>query len=483
VHVSRLRSSLGMQEFNTYPPRSATTSHAVALMVTILCTVSACTGGERTNSRSGQRVPASSVRPASYDEFGFGLLRQLTASAPGRNAIVSPVSAGLALALALDGASGSTRDSLAAVLGFAGLTPAKVADRNAALIAELRSAPEVTLTVSNALWGRSDVRFDASFLRSAHDDYGADIASLDLHTPEAVARINTWVDSATRGKISQVLTEPLPDNTALLLTNAVYFKGSWATRFDAVATKPRPFHLGDGSIAMRPLMALTGNLAYASGDGFELLRLPYRGRRLVMDILLPDSGRTVDEVMAHLTAGKFGSVIARAAPRPVALALPRVTLQCSADLSRDVSALGAANAFDRDRAEFGRMLEPSGAVGGTRTDASRRVWLDRVLQRTVVEVNEEGTVAAAATAVESAVDSMPPPPTPFVVDRPFLFAIRDDATAALLFVGVVDDPAGACSDLGVRPYSVPGCCPYGRTRHGISFSRRRRSNAVLHLRR
>jgi serine protease inhibitor len=305
VHVSRLRSSLGMQEFNTYPPRSATTSHAVALMVTILCTVSACTGGERTNSRSGQRVPASSVRPASYDEFGFGLLRQLTASAPGRNAIVSPVSAGLALALALDGASGSTRDSLAAVLGFAGLTPAKVTDRNAALIAELRSAPEVTLTVSNALWGRNDVRFDASFLRSAHDDYGADIASLDLRRPEAIARINMWADSATRGKISRVLTDPLPENTALVLTNAVYFKGSWATRFDAAATQPRPFHLGDGSMTMRPLMALAGNFAYASSDGFKFLRLPYRGGRLVMDIMLPDSGRTVDEVMARPMAGQF----------------------------------------------------------------------------------------------------------------------------------------------------------------------------------
>jgi serine protease inhibitor len=296
-----------MQKLNTYPPRPARTSCAVALIVTMLCATSACAGaGEKTRSGASQRMAgSSSARPASYDEFGFGLLRQLTASAPGRNAIVSPVSAGLALALALDGASGSTRDSLAAVLGFAGLTPAKVTDRNAALIAELRSAPEVTLTVSNALWGRNDVRFDASFLRSAHDDYGADIASLDLRRPEAIARINMWADSATRGKISRVLTDPLPENTALVLTNAVYFKGSWATRFDAAATQPRPFHLGDGSMTMRPLMALAGNFAYASSDGFKFLRLPYRGGRLVMDIMLPDSGRTVDEVMARPMAGQF----------------------------------------------------------------------------------------------------------------------------------------------------------------------------------
>jgi serine protease inhibitor len=117
-------------------------------------------------------------------------------------------------------------------------------------------------------------------------------------------------------------------------------------------------------------------------------------------------------------------------------------LQCSADLGRDIKALGATNAFDRKRADFSRMLASDGVSG----DARAHVWLERVVQRTVVEVNEEGTVASAATAVETAIDSTPPPPIPFVADHPFLFAIRDDATGSLLFVGVVVDPAGTCSD-------------------------------------
>jgi serine protease inhibitor len=114
----------------------------------------------------------------------------------------------------------------------------------AEVITPLRGAPDVRLTVANALWGRKDVRLEASFLRSAHDNYDADVASLDLSTPEAITRINAWVDSATHGKISDVLSDPLPDNAALVLTNAVYFKGRWATRFDAATTRPRPFHLG-----------------------------------------------------------------------------------------------------------------------------------------------------------------------------------------------------------------------------------------------
>jgi len=261
---------------------------------------------------------------------------------------------------------------------------------------------------------------------------------MDLTTPGAAAAMNAWVARATAGKIKEITSDPFPVGTALVLANAVYFKGDWRSAFRTAATASRPFHLVNGGVAPRALMQQTGDFQYAAGGGLRLLRLPYRGERLAMYVVLPDSGRSLDDVTTHLDGNRFRETLTSAVSRQVALTLPRMNLSCSEDLGATVASLGAHDAFDRDRASFGRMLATSTSARGT-----RHVWIDRITQRATVDVNEQGTVAAAATAVEVDVDSAVTP-IPFVVDRPFLFLIRDDATGSLLFVGRVNDPAGAC---------------------------------------
>ncbi len=391
------------------------------------------------DARSATRPTAKpSTAPAPFDELAFALLRQLTLAAPERGAVVSPLSAGLALSVALEGAAGSTRDSLAAVLAAADDAPGDGARRNAALIASMKRTQDVTLTFASALWTREGVSFSPDFLRSVREGYGVEVAALDLAAPAAVDRINAWAHAATAGRVPTILSATPPSDEVALITSAVYFKGRWASAFDATVTASRPFHLPGGSVVPRPLMEKRGDIGHARGESFGVVRLPYRGGRFAMYVVVPDSGRSPAEVLARLTAEHFRRVVASLELRPVALALPRFTLACAADLAPAVASLGAANAFDRARADFGRMLAPGGAA--------RRVWIGRAVQRSFVEVTEEGTEAAAVTAVEAWSDSAgtPSPPLPFVVDRPFLFALRDDRTGTLLFVGQVSDPAGQC---------------------------------------
>jgi serpin B len=422
------------------PPWSLARRRAAA---TVIClgAAAACRPLGDTPARAADlpaEAPAPDAPAATYDAFGFALLGRLAADAPGRNAVISPASAGLALAMALEGAAGDTHDSLAATLGLRGGDAGAVAAQNGALLRALRDAPEVSLAVANAMWGRADVRFDPAFLSRVRGGYGAEVAALDLSTPAALARINAWASAATRGKVPQLLAEPAAPDVALVLTNAVYFKGRWASAFAPEQTAERTFHLADGTTRARSMMAQEGDFGYAVGEGFRLARLPYRGGQFSLYVLLPDSGQSLATLTDRLTAARFRAAVAAAAPRPLALVLPRFTLACAADLRLPVAALGAGNAFDPDRADFRRLLAPSHA-------GMRRVWLSRALQRSVIEVNEEGTEAAAATAVETSVDSaVAVPPVPFTVDHPFVFAIRHDPTGALLFVGRVTDPAGDC---------------------------------------
>jgi serpin B len=424
---------------NVHRVRRRAAPALAALAITIACRGSEAAPPLAEGCPAGASSPAMPAATftgaAPFDALAFGLLARVD-SIPGRNVVVSPASAGLALSLALEGASGATRDSLAAVLGFAGADTGEVTRRNAALVDALRCAPEVTLAVANAVWTRADLSFEPAFADRLRGAYRADIAALDLTSPEAVDRINAWARDATAGRIPIVLAEPLDARTAAVLTNAVYFKGRWASEFDPTVTTPRPFHRADGSVAPRPLMTRSGDVAYAAGEGFRVVRLPYRGERLAMYVALPDSGLAPAAARAQVTLERFRSAAAAVAPRPVVLALPRFRAECTAELAPAVAALGAASAFDPARAEFGRMLAPR--------DAARRLWLDRVVQRTFVEVNEEGTEAAAVTAGVMVDSSAPAPPIAFVVDRPFLFAIRDDHTGAILFLGWIADPAGQC---------------------------------------
>jgi serine protease inhibitor len=362
--------------------------------------------------------------------FGFAIYDHVVAGAVSSNVFLSPTGAALALALATEGSGGSTRAALARTLGSDTLSPEEFTRKNAALVQSLASAEQVTLVVANAFWGDADVPFDKSFAARLAGDYHATVETVDLQSPDFPARANAWVSRQTAGKISTLVDAPLGGDATLFLANVVYFKGKWADAFEASQTTPAPFQLADGTSRPQPFMQRDGTYGYFADSAFRIARLPYRGNRLAMYVILPAKG--VDPITVHRpTATWFSGAVRRLAPTELAVALPRFVLRYKAQLNAPLSAMGAAPAFGPG-ANFTRLISA--------TFGSRRVYISKVVQQTYIEVNEEGTEAAAATSVEAGDTAAAPPPVPFVVDHPFVVVIRDDKTGALLFLGQVTNP-------------------------------------------
>jgi serpin B len=211
----------------------------------------------------------------------------------------------------------------------------------------------------------------------------------------------------------------------------VYFKGRWQDEFRSNATRPMPFHVPGGRTVQRPMMRRTGNYGYLRAEGFTGLRLPYRGGRFAMYVLLPDQGSSVAALRGRLTPTAWAEWMdGFGAAREVRVVMPKYRVNVESGLNRPLQALGMADAFSQTAANFRGMLASPGA------DA----YVSEAKQKVFIEVNEEGTEAAAVTGIEMRTTSAAPEPLSFVVDRPFILAIRDDQTGALLFIGQVNDP-------------------------------------------
>jgi serine protease inhibitor len=378
-------------------------------------------------------VPAEGqalVRSPDYAAFGLTLFHRLAEAKPTENLVVSPLSAGLALSMLANGATGETlagiQRTLATGMGLEGLNPA-----NAALADSLRTE-DVELSIANSLWARQGIPFLPAFLEQNRRFYGAEVASLNLSTPEAARRINEWASRSTSGRIPEMVDGPLDPEVILYLMNAVYFKGRWQDEFRANATRPRTFHAPGGDV-QRPMMERTGSYGYMAGEGFQGLRLPYRGGRFAMYVLLPDAAASVAELRGRMTAETWRGWMGEFRPREVHVVMPRYRMSLESRLNAPLQAMGMASAFDPARASFNAMLNAEFL-------ARQNAYVSEAKQKVFIEVNEEGTEAAAVTGVEVRATSAPAPPMEFVVDRPFILAIRDDQTGALLFIGQVNDP-------------------------------------------
>jgi serine protease inhibitor len=378
---------------------------------------------------------ADTGRRAMYVGFSLRLFREVARQKPDSNIFLSPASAAWALAMTAGGAANGTWRDMARVLGVDAGAPDGLGPANGAELASLAKQSGVELHVANSIWASEGRPFLPEFLNGARRWYGAQVTSMRLHGPAAAARINGWVSEATKGKIASIVPDTLADTTAMVLVNAVYFHGRWQTTFDSARTRPRPFVTGDGSIVSRPRMANRARFPYLRDSGFQALRLPYRGGRLAMYVFLPDSGRGLSAFTTQLDSAHwvrwmhgFHDV------GDVDLELPKVRLEYGVSLADPLKGMGMRVAFDPLRADFSRML-PRAFLRDS------NAFISAVLQKAFVDVNELGTEAAAATAVEiGVVPTSVMPSIPFVVDRPFCVAIRDDRTGLILFLGQITDP-------------------------------------------
>jgi serpin B len=257
------------------------------------------------------------------------------------------------------------------------------------------------------------------------------VQSVQLSSPAGVATVNRWVNQSTRGKIPRLLGAPLDSSIGMLVTNAVYFKGRWLDPFTKASTRARGFTLSSGRRVEVPMMARTGTLGYRRAPGYQMVRLPYRAGRAAMYIVLPDSGLTVEELAGRLDGEGWPPSLTHSSAQRVHLVLPKFRAELSADLTQDTRALGRGLAFD-STADFT-------GIASRRT--AERMWIGGIIQKVFVEIDEEGTEAAAVTGVLIPVRKGEITPIPFVVDRPFLFVIRDEVSGADLFVGRIANPA------------------------------------------
>jgi serpin B len=364
--------------------------------------------------------------------FAFKLLKQLAKDQPGTNIFISPYSASTVLQMACNGAGGQTKTEMQQVLGTTGMTAEAVNAANKDCDRAINSlGTNVVLTTANAMWCRKGTLFKPTFLTCNQQYFGAIVDALDFDDPRSVGVINAWASEKTHGRINRIADGLINSETELLLANAVYFKGKWEDPFEVKNTKDRAFHLRAGRQKMMPMMEQARKFAYRRGSGYQAVRLPYEGCALAMYVFLPDAGSSPDKLIGIMSGDTWLRVTKPGfTDREGTVVLPKFKVEYGVELKEPLKALGMRAAFGK--ADFSGI-------------ADRGLFISAVRQRAFVEVNEEGTEAAAVTMmdIESSGPSTAPKPFQMIVDRPFLFLIEDQATRTILFMGVVYDPEAA----------------------------------------
>lgn len=402
-------------------------------------------GGEEVRSSlSREMSPATdgvAALTAGNRDFGFDLYHQLVAANDGKNVFISGHSVSIALAMAYAGAKGDTAAQMKTMLGFTGDDAATHVAFNALdLDLDKRGTEELApdeggdpfeLSVVNQAWGRVGFEFLETYLDLLALNYGAGMRLLDFVGDPDGSRvtINEWVEDETHERIVDLLPEgSISAATALVLTNVIYFKASWLKKFDKGDTVDDEFtRLDDTTVAVK-MMSKYDEARHGVGDGYEYLEVPYVGEKVAMALILPDAGR-FDEVEAALDGPAFGGMIEDAVASTGTLRLPRFTFGFDSALNDSLKALGMTNAFGAGSADFSGI---DGAPGN--------LFISLVQHKSFVAVDEDGTEAAAATAVVMDETSGPADTYDLTFDRPFLFAIIDRPTGAVLFLGRVLDP-------------------------------------------
>jgi serpin B len=388
--------------------------------------------------RAGASPTAEETAAVMGTAFPLALYSRLREQ-PG-NLALAPASIVTALAMAYGGARGETAREMREVLGFE-VTDDELHRMLGGVLGrwEELDRDEMELRVANRLFGEHTYEFRPEFLELTERFYGAPLEPCDFRDSweAARARINGWVAEQTRDRIEGLVPPGGVDReTRLVLVNAIYFMGRWETPFDEESTRPAPFRRGAGDPVDVPTMHREARFGYAELPELGILEMPYAGGELAMLFLLPGTVDGLDRLESQLTEERLSQWIEQTAPREVRVAIPRFRIDPPrpARLGSVLAGMGMPSAFDRRRADFTGIADPP--------DPADRLYIGEVFHKAFVEVREEGTEAAGATAVVMPrVTSAAPPSPEFRADHPFLFLIRDRRNGAILFLGRVVDPS------------------------------------------
>ncbi|MBN1163609.1 MAG: serpin family protein [Candidatus Krumholzibacteriota bacterium] len=378
-----------------------------------------------THTEASPQRAQGNVLCNSYNGFGFDLYSREVEQGKGKNTIVSPASVSLALAMTQNGAEGETYQAISGVLHLEEMRRIEFNETNRKLLLELEEMDEgVTLSIANSIWLHRQLAFDQIFIEQNKNNFRAEFFPLTT-----ADKINQWVETNTQGKIDKII-DNLRDDEIAVLINAIYFRGTWTREFDPGQTAEETFHLSGGASRTVPMMRRSGEFDYYE-EGFQAVRLPYGSGRMALYIFLPEKESGLEEFHRKLNLPNWNGWIQGFRSRRGFISLPRIKAEYQSNLSPSLIDLGMGIAFG-NRADFSRLVK----------NAAAPVCISKVMHKTYIEVNEEGTEAAAATSVQIILTSARPETKPFsmIVDRPFFLAIQDSQTGIILFLGGIQSP-------------------------------------------
>lgn len=385
---------------------------------------------------STQYVPNASDTVGAANRFAFELYNQYKNT--NDNVFFSPYSISSALEMTYEGARGKTASEMQSVFHFSA-DPSVRIPSFARLYSQINPQnASYQLSTANALWAQKDYPFDANYTKTIETYYGGKTTNLDFKTDTEGARqtINSWVSSKTNDKIPELFAKgTLNEYTRLVLTNAVYFKGKWDLPFKKEATQQKTFTVGDGTKSQCSMMNREDHLGYSETADYQAIELPYASNDLSMIVILPKTGILAkilpsDDIEKNLTSKTFNDLKRNLSSELVDVYLPKFKFDTEYNMNDTLSTMGMPTAFDANNADF------SGMTGNL------DLYIGIVVHKAYVDVNEEGTEAAAATGVGMKATSIAAPQQPklFNADHPFIFAIVHNATGSILFLGKVNDP-------------------------------------------
>jgi serine protease inhibitor len=381
-----------------------------------------------------QRVPPRPLTSAEQsivtadNSFGFKLFASVNKSEAGNSMFISPVSVSMALGMTLNGANGTTRAAMMQTLEFGGMSQADINASYKSLITLLAGLdPKVTVQIANSIWHRPELIVEQQFKDANRIHFNAEVNSLNFSDPNAPNIINAWVSRSTNGKIEKIVPSSIPSEIVMYLINAIYFNGAWTESFATSATMDDLFTRSNGSKAACRMMYKKAKLDYSSAAGIQVVDLPYGNAGFSMTILLPAAGTNIDDFSNALTPQIWNSSISGLASREIELYLPKFKFEYDKTLNGMLKSMGMSVAFSTTDADF------------TNIDRRGQLYISEVKHKTYVQVDEEGTTAAAVTSVGIGATSIGQN-TVMRIDRPFVFVIRERHSGTILFIGKIVEP-------------------------------------------
>jgi len=367
---------------------------------------------------------------AAAGDFGLDLFKSISSSADqDENLFISPLSVSMALGMTMNGADSNTYTAMRNTLGFEGLSEKEINAAYKSLITLLMQAdPKAIFEIANSIWYRDQFTINPLFIETNRTFFDATILPKNFNDPATVKAINDWVSDKTHGKITEIIDEIDP-MTLMFLINAIYFKGTWQYEFERDKTVEAPFYLINDQTGTCQLMQIEGDFNYYADETVQIIDLPYGDGNFSMTVFLPRANNILDEFIAGLDLLRWQNYIEVLDTTSVLLELPKFKLEYKLTLNAVLKKLGMGVAFEPGQADFSRIVD----------DVD--LFISKVLHKTFVQVDEEGTEAAAVTVVEMRYTSIEPPArTAMRVDRPFMFVLRERQSGTILFMGKILNP-------------------------------------------